>query len=754
MRMSMTARLGRHSRTSRISSDPSPARPTTSYPPPSSRLARPSRINTSSSATMTRVPRGSTSVTATVFRSTIGGTRLKAAGERELATTDQNADRVAGRKVGRRSRVVSAMPSPWGAVEAGADLLARARQIQSSWDRLLGEGALGPELPPQATQGVRPMIVESWRRVLATGLEPIDVLPSIEADPSETRERWLEHPLGLLRHVLVEPLQMLAEESNSVVQVTDPSGLTLYLGGPEWLKARAAEMNLVEGARCSETVNGTNGVGTALATDHPVQGFAFEHFSHHHREWVCSGAPIHDPVSGRLVGILDLSSPWRIAHPRSLELVTTAARTTERCLLDSRRDQDARLRRRYSDLMTRSTDLLVTRDGDAPAGDVPRHRTPLDVPRDGGEIVLDDGSMAVAEPLGRGEAYLVRRPGSRVPKTGRVKSLERAERRARELAIEQAALRQVTMLVARESPPERLFAVATEQVARLFNLPHVRLVRYEADGSVVVGGFSESDPGPFPIGSRLPLDSAGAIAAVRQTGRAARVDDYADVSGEIAAVARRAGMRSAVASPIVVERRVWGAMVVLTPRHEPLPEDTEARLTDFTELVATAIANAESQEARAVLTDDQAALRRVATLVAQGVPSDALFSSVCDEVEALAGAQASAVVRFEPDGTVTVMGDHAALHPVGARVRLEPGSVVTEVHRTGRAARFDTDDPDPPGVREERVRSALASPIIVAGELWGAITAVSRERAFAAGMERRLADFTELVATAISSLHA
>src|SRR4051795_6872649 len=206
------------------------------------------------------------------------------------------------------------MPSPWVAVEAGTDLLPRARQIQRSWDRLLGEGALGPELPPQATAGMRPMIVESWRRVLATGLEPIDVLPSIEAgplearermhvrpsmggDPSETRERWLEHPLGLLRHVLVEPLQLLAEETNSVVQVTDPSGLTLYLGAPEWLKARAAEMNLVEGARCSEAVNGTNGVGTALATDHPVQVFAFEHFSHHHREWVCSGAPIHDPVS-------------------------------------------------------------------------------------------------------------------------------------------------------------------------------------------------------------------------------------------------------------------------------------------------------------------------------------------------------------------------------------------------------------------------------------------------------------------------
>ena len=280
------------------------------------------------------------------------------------------------------------------------------------------------------------MIVESWRRVLATGLEPTDVLPSIEADPSETRERWLEHPLGLLRHVLVEPLQMLAEESNSVVQVTDPSGLTLYLGGPEWLKARAAEMNLVEGARCSETVNGTNGVGTALATDHPVQVFAFEHFSHHHREWVCSGAPIHDPVSGRLVGVIDLTSPWKIAHPRSLELVTTAARTTERCLLEARRDQDARLRRRYGDLATKSTDLLVNREGYALIGYDSAHPKPLDVPEGGGEIAMDDGSIALAEPLGQGEAYVVRRVAPRRAGAARGQALERAEGHARAGEVE------------------------------------------------------------------------------------------------------------------------------------------------------------------------------------------------------------------------------------------------------------------------------------------------------------------------------
>src|SRR3954465_5015582 len=272
------------------------------------------------------------------------------------------------------------MASPWPAVEAGTDLLARAREIQRSWESLLVGGALDSELSARATAGMRPMILEWWGGLVATGRDPTDLLPSIEAAPSETRERWREHPLGLLRHVLVDPLQMLAEESNSIVQVTDPSGLTLFLGGPDGLKERAAEMNLVEGARCSETVNGTNGVGTARAQNPPVQVFGFEHFSHHHREWVCSGAPIHDPVSGRLIGVIDLTSPWKIAHPRSLELVTAAARTTEQCLLDQRRDQDARLRRRYCDLAAKSTDLLVNREGYALIGSASATPQPPDGP--------------------------------------------------------------------------------------------------------------------------------------------------------------------------------------------------------------------------------------------------------------------------------------------------------------------------------------------------------------------------------------
>ena len=132
------------------------------------------------------------------------------------------------------------------------------------------------------------------------------MLAPIEVDESEVLERWFEHPLGSLAQDLVDQLRKVAEESRSMVVVTDASGLVLHRVGDERLKERAAEMNLVEGARYTEATDGTNGIGTALAADHAFQVFAFEHFNVRHHEWICSGAPVHDPVSGRVVGLIDL----------------------------------------------------------------------------------------------------------------------------------------------------------------------------------------------------------------------------------------------------------------------------------------------------------------------------------------------------------------------------------------------------------------------------------------------------------------
>ncbi len=322
------------------------------------------------------------------------------------------------------------------------------------------------------------------------------------------------------------------------------------------------------------------------------------------------------------------------------------------------------------------------------------------------------------------------------------------------LAEEQAALRRVA--AAHGAEPSSLFGLVVEKVSRVLHVPFVSVVRFEDERTATERASVSPEGALFAVGGRWSLVGRNVLSEMRASGRAARIDDYARMEGEIAEECRRVGIRSTVGIPIAVGGRAWGAMVVSSTDAEPLAADTEGRLADFTELLATAIANSEAQAEVARLAEEQAALRRVATLVAQGVPSDTLFAAVCDEVEALAGAEVSAVVRFEADGKLTVVGAHATRDPVGARLELDPDFVVAEVHRTGRAARFDTDDPPasaPEVVRAEH-RSALASPIVVEGELWGAMTTGSRERPLAAGMEHRLADFTELVATAISNLQA
>jgi transcriptional regulator of acetoin/glycerol metabolism len=269
-----------------------------------------------------------------------------------------------GTKRGAMKPKPGAMPSPWLAVAAGVDSRARARQLRLSWERLLVGHELNSQSASDAAADVRQPIVDSWRRSLDSGLDPVGWLAPIEADPSEIRERWVDHPLGSLTRVLRDQLETMAEDSQSLIVVSDATGLLLYVGGSEWLKERAAaDMNFLEGARWNEAAAGTNAIGTALAADHALQVFASEHFNQREHRWTCSAAPVHDPLSGRVVGIVDLTGPWKTVHPASLPLVTGAARTMEQCLVDARRDHDARLRRRYADLATRATDLLVSPDG-------------------------------------------------------------------------------------------------------------------------------------------------------------------------------------------------------------------------------------------------------------------------------------------------------------------------------------------------------------------------------------------------------
>ncbi len=213
------------------------------------------------------------------------------------------------------------------------------------------------------------------------------------------------------------------------------------------------------------------------------------------------------------------------------------------------------------------------------------------------------------------------------------------------------------MVVARAAPePELLHAIA-EEIAQLLGTEAVRIFRYDDDREAVVVA-ARGDEDHAPLGSHHQLGGANATSAVFRSRQPARIDDLPDTaSGAIGDTARRVGLRSVVAVPIVIAARLWGAITVGSARVDRLPAETEARLGEFTELTATAIANAESRTRGDRLADEQAALRRVATLVAQDVPSSDLFGAVAGEVGVLLGADLGGMIRYEDDGTRHRRGD-------------------------------------------------------------------------------------------------
>lgn len=163
------------------------------------------------------------------------------------------------------------------------------------------------------------------------------------------------------------------------------------------------------------------------------------------------------------------------------------------------------------------------------------------------------------------------------------------------LADEQAALKRVATLVARGSPAEQVFAAVTEEAGRLLSADTTNMCRYEPDNTMTfIATWAKGDAG-FRLGSRWPLGGRNLATLVSKAGRSVRIDNYADASGPLSGPPQDTGIRSAVASPIIVEGRLWGMMGAGSSRQQSLPRDSEARLASFTELVAMAIANAQSR---------------------------------------------------------------------------------------------------------------------------------------------------------------
>ncbi|HSI80929.1 MAG TPA: GAF domain-containing protein [Solirubrobacterales bacterium] len=183
----------------------------------------------------------------------------------------------------------------------------------------------GDEPPPT----LRAPIAESWRRSATAGVDPEQGLAPVTLSTDEAEERWRAHPLSIAETVLRELLADVRSDDGQVVLACDADGSLLWIDGEPAVLDAADNIHLRPGSLWSEDAAGTNAMGTALAIDHPIQVFSAEHFTEAAHGWTCSAAPVHDPESGRPLGVIDLSGPASTAHPHSLALVEAAARVIE-----------------------------------------------------------------------------------------------------------------------------------------------------------------------------------------------------------------------------------------------------------------------------------------------------------------------------------------------------------------------------------------------------------------------------------------
>jgi signal transduction histidine kinase len=335
----------------------------------------------------------------------------------------------------------------------------------------------------------------------------------------------------------------------------------------------------------------------------------------------------------------------------------------------------------------------------------------------------------------------------------------RAGEELQRLVAEQAALRSVATLIAKDAPPSAVFAKVAEEVATVLGGVETSVWKDEGDGTATVVAVTGIGIG---IGTRMTTDGDGVIATVLRERRPRRIDDNAGRRGAIVQRGRALGVRSAIGCPVIVGGRLWGALGAARVHGEPFAPGTEMQLAQFADLVATAIANAQARAEVRRLADEQAALRRVATLVARGAQPADVFSAVTREVARLFAAMdpslVPSIIRFDAGPEFVLVGAAKPMYglPLGSRWTEKDLYVSTRVWRTGRSARVDGDEvasatgPDAELLRRQGFLYQVGSPILVEGSPWGAMT-MNAAGPLPPDTGERLESFTELVATAIAN---
>jgi PAS domain S-box-containing protein len=332
-------------------------------------------------------------------------------------------------------------------------------------------------------------------------------------------------------------------------------------------------------------------------------------------------------------------------------------------------------------------------------------------------------------------------------------------------AQEHGALRRVADLVAHGTPPAEVFEAVTTELRVLLSVAACTLARYEPDGLVTVLSDSVDIGAGLPAGTMLRFAVGTTGAAIRDNASAVANSDMTKLPSPLRERAERLGVTEAVKVPVLVDGQVWGYLSASW--RDAAPPDIKARMARFTALITMAIGDAEgraalhaSRELLAAYAEEQAALRRVATVVASGAATAEVFDTVTVELHRLQDIEGAVLQRFEDGGTATVvaisdpLGLIAAGNTVGSTVSTENGNLVSLVRHRGRAELMGSFDDEAhlvlPDLGGAGFVGALGVPVTVSGRLWG-MAAVVWRRPVPHDLESRLTEFTGLLSIAIAN---
>lgn len=234
------------------------------------------------------------------------------------------------------------------------DLAMRARDLVRIHDAVLS-GSAPPERP-------RAVVARSWTRVLSLGIDPDGRNGRDPLPPSDVEERRRTSRLALVIDEIRELLLSAADASSYLVVVADADGVVLWRSGSPRVKRQADGLGFTDGATWTEATVGTNAIGTALAEAAPVQLFSAEHFENAQVPWYCTASPIHDPIDGSLLGIVDVSGPALTLHPAIEALVTASVRLAEARLWRHHEERLDQLRRTAEPLLSGAKGPLLVVD--------------------------------------------------------------------------------------------------------------------------------------------------------------------------------------------------------------------------------------------------------------------------------------------------------------------------------------------------------------------------------------------------------